>query len=187
MRPHYLSRYDPSKSHHFSRSNHGYVHQPRAANTCADPSLADIVVQSYSSANIAHILDFIGGIVATDSTENGDWIIQTQSFRAWSSNEPFTVPLFRFFRSSPNIDYRYAIGQDISSPPTPPAGWSLDTSGGVAFAFIYPTQSCGSVPLMGVSNAFVGDHWYTTNTRERDGFIQGGWTDEGVVGFVLPL
>lgn len=96
-----------------------HVLKHRAADTCADPSLAGKVVQSYSPTNISHILDFVGGIVATDSTENADGIIQTQSFRAWSSIEQFTGPLFRFIKSNPNIDYRYAIGQNITSPLLP--------------------------------------------------------------------
>ena len=162
------------------------VLETREANTCADSSIADLVVQSYSPSGVAHILDFVGGIVATNTQFGTDWQIQSQSFRAWSTAQPFTSPLFRMVANT-GVDYRYTVGEDINTPPVPPAGWTLDTIDGVAFAYVYATQACGSVPLMGVSFPAAEDHWYTTNVRERDDFVSAGWVDEGVVAFVLPL
>ncbi|KIJ36113.1 hypothetical protein M422DRAFT_261440 [Sphaerobolus stellatus SS14] len=74
-------------------TNYYYISDVRrAADTCADPTLADVWVQGYSPAVTAHVIRppwvFVASIVV-----GGDWQIQGPVFRAWENSQEFTVPL----------------------------------------------------------------------------------------------
>ncbi|KAJ7616118.1 hypothetical protein FB45DRAFT_841768 [Roridomyces roridus] len=54
--------------------------------------------------------------------------------------------------------------------------------------YIYATQVCGSVPVYRLYSAAGTDSFYTTSEAERLQFIANdGYTDLGIMGYVLPL
>lgn len=140
---------------------------------------------------MAHILDWRWVYVATNAMGT-DWQFQAQSFRAWDTPQPFTIPLYRLVSTGATLDFMYATGAvgagtDPATfiPPTAPTGWRVD---GEPFAWVYGEQTCEGVPLMGVSNAAASDHWYTTNAKEHNNLVNGAhWVDAGVVAYVLPV
>jgi hypothetical protein len=74
------------------------------------------------------------------------------------------------------------VGADAQ---TPPVVGGFSTSGLVAW--VYDTAVCDSVPLMSAVLAAQSDHYYTTDPDEHAALLAAGWTDGGVVAFVLPL
>lgn len=140
---------------------------------------------------MAHILDWRWVYVTTNDLGT-DWQFQAQSFRAWDTPQAFTVPLYRLVSTGATLDFMYATGTigagadpDTAIPPAAPTGWRVD---GGPFAWVYETQTCGTVPLMGVANVAASDHWYTTDVKERNNFINGAqWVDSGVIAYVLPV
>lgn len=74
------------------------------------------------------------------------------------------------------------IGEDAQ---TPPVVSGFENAG--LIAWVYDTAVCGSVPLMSVSLPAKTDHYWTTDAAEHAGLLNEGWTDSGVVAFVLPL
>lgn len=62
---------------------------------------------------------------------------------------------------------------------------------GVA-CYIHPRKEEGTVPFYRMWNrrdlpSGQTDHLYTTDIGERDRLVQGGWSDEGPVGYVYPV
>lgn len=104
------------------------------------------------------------------------------AFRAWPTQQDFTVPLFQL-ETADASQVIYRIGVDANTPPV--------VSGFDSFValigWVYGSQVCGSVPLMSAVQARFTDHYFTTNQFEHDGLITDGWTDGGVVAFVIPL
>lgn len=103
-------------------------------------------------------------------------------FRAWTSQQPFTVPLFRMGTAN-GQEYVYMIGPDVQTPPAIP-GFGTDVG---AVAWVYDTPVCGSVPLLSAVYAARTDHYYTTSEDAHAGLISAGWGDTGTVAYVLPL
>lgn len=79
-------------------------------------------------------------------------------------------------------DYVALLGPDTATPPAAP-GFVVS---GIA-AWVYDSPVCGSVPLYGLANSAFSDHYYTVDTGDRDNLVQNGWTDGGIVAYVLPL
>ncbi|KDR67380.1 hypothetical protein GALMADRAFT_79871, partial [Galerina marginata CBS 339.88] len=105
---------------------------------------------------------------------------QGDNFCAWATAQNSTSPLFLFFNPS-TTDYQFILSTNGTAPT--PSG--LLAQG--ARAHVYATQICGSVPLYTLSKASVGDHWYTIFPNERASLISSGWTDGGIIAYVLPL
>lgn len=112
---------------------------------------------------------------------NGDYAFQANIFRAWNTPQPFTFPLHRLF--NPTVqDFIFVLSTDGTTPVV--AGYQEN----FIPAYIYSTQVCDSIPLYSVARASATDHFYTTVLSERDDMInRWGWTDSGIIGFVLPL
>lgn len=76
------------------------------------------------------------------------------------------------------------IGPDSKTAPIV-SGFNTDVE---VIAWVYNTPVCGSVPLLSLTYAPLTDHYYTTDADEHAGMIAGaGWTDTGVIAYVLPL
>ena len=43
------------------------------------------------------------------------------------------------------------------------------------------------MPLLAAFQAAAGDHWYTTDPVEHSNLLSLGWTDAGIIAYVLPL
>ncbi|KIJ26320.1 hypothetical protein M422DRAFT_272608 [Sphaerobolus stellatus SS14] len=153
--------------------------QRRAADTCADPTLADVWVEAYNPSLTAHIIRSPWVFVASIAM-GLDWQFQGPVFRAWENPQEFTVPLYEFNKPD-NTDILFLPSTD-GNPPTV-AGYE---NSGIT-GYVYATQVCGSVPLLVAANAATTDHWYTTNVLHHSSIVASGWTDEGVAAFVLPL
>ncbi|KAF8873669.1 hypothetical protein CPB84DRAFT_1798215, partial [Gymnopilus junonius] len=151
----------------------------RNANTCADPSLAEIFTQAYSPSQKAHAVDVIEDFATAD--DNGvDWQIQKETFIAWKTEQEFTVPLY-VLNNPTTQDFIYIMSTDGTVPTA--SGFVV---GGIV-GHVYSTQICGSVPLFILFQDVFGDHWHTTSAVERDGFVRSGWIDSGIAAYVLPL
>lgn len=135
----------------------------------------------------AHALSFHHVFVHLDTAQGpGEaelWSIQGAVFRAWPAQQEFTFPLFRLAQG-PGSDYVFLVGQDAQTPPIL-SGFEPDSSAIVAW--VYQTPVCGSVPLMSAVFVDQTDHYYTTDPDEYTGLLVDGWSDGGVVAFVLPL
>ncbi|KAF8968604.1 hypothetical protein BDZ97DRAFT_1799249 [Flammula alnicola] len=153
--------------------------QQRSANACADPSIAVTYIQAFSQTIKAHTLDDRIQFVNADTVQ-GDWAFQGEAFLAWTTPQDFTIPLYRFLTQT-NQDYLFTISTD-SNPPTVP-GFNFDAIVG----YVYSSQVCGSVPLLGAWNQKFGDHYYTTDADDHSALLAvGGWVDAGITAYVLP-
>ncbi|KAF5314939.1 hypothetical protein D9619_007533 [Psilocybe cf. subviscida] len=158
----------------------------RSANTCADPSLSKTFFEGYDGLNTAHLMDLHYSLVNVDSVQASApplVIFQGAVFKAWPTQQPFTVPLFRLGAAN-NNDFVFMVGADAQ---TPPIVSGFGATGTPIIAWVYNTAVCGSVPLMSAVLAKQTDHYYTTDPDEHAGLLSLGWTDGGVVAFVLPL
>lgn len=162
-----------------------FLQGTRETNTCADTSLARVIYQGYNSAFVKHVLNFHSHFVSANTGQGtadaAFWNLQGPVFKAWPTQQPFTAPLFRL-ESSSKDDFLFALGTDAQTPPK--------VSGfGSAFltAWVYNASDCGGVPLMSAVMTAQTDHYYTTDPDEHAGLLADGWTDAGVVAFVLPL
>ncbi|KAJ7685934.1 hypothetical protein B0H17DRAFT_898997, partial [Mycena rosella] len=50
--------------------------------------------------------------------------------------------------------------------------------------YIYPTQTCGSVPLYRSHSTLGTDHFYTIDATERDDSANTGWVYQEIAGYV---
>ncbi|KAF8879969.1 hypothetical protein CPB84DRAFT_1751510 [Gymnopilus junonius] len=141
---------------------------------CANITAAVTYIQAFSPQIKAHTLDTRAAFVNADTTQ-GDWQFQGKVFRAWETQETSTVPLNRFL-TQVNQDYIFTTASSVSG---------FGANGVVAY--VYPSQICGSIPLLGASNSAAGDHYYTTDAHEHASLTSGGWSDAGISGYVLPL
>ncbi|KDR66593.1 hypothetical protein GALMADRAFT_1359788, partial [Galerina marginata CBS 339.88] len=156
--------------------------QRRAANTCGDPSLVSTFYGGFSIFNKAHAFNSRASWVSQDGGDGGDWQFEGPLFRAWKTpGQPSTFPLY-VLSDSATTKFTFLLST-TGSPPT-----AIGFTAGAIIAYAYSTQICGSVPLFAVAKSPTGDHWWTTDTTERDEFINlNGWIDQGVVAYVLPL
>lgn len=83
------------------------------------------------------------------------------------------------------MQYIYRTGVDATTPPVV-SGFNTDVA---LLAWVYDSPVCGSVPLMSTVWAQMTDHYFTTSAFEHDWLvaIAAGWTDSGVVAYVLPF
>ncbi|PPQ79227.1 hypothetical protein CVT25_002830 [Psilocybe cyanescens] len=117
----------------------------------------------------------------TQGSEDAQWVFQGPDFLAWTDLQEFTVPLYRFYAEATK-DYLYTTSTD-SNPPSFP-GFSFQT----IVAYVYRTQVCGSVPLLGLWDKTNGDYFYTTSQPEHTTFLtRGPWVDTGIAAYVLPV
>ncbi|KAF5315214.1 hypothetical protein D9619_007536 [Psilocybe cf. subviscida] len=157
----------------------------RSASTCADPSLAKTFFQAYDGLDTAHVMNQRYFLVNTDSVQSsGPPLLTLQSavFKGWPTQQPFTLPLFRLATAN-NNDIIFLLGADAQ---TPPIVSGFGPTGTTIIAWVYNTSVCDSVPLMSAVLAKQTDHYYTTDPDEHAGLLSLGWTDGGIVAFVLP-
>ncbi|KAH9476989.1 hypothetical protein JR316_0010905 [Psilocybe cubensis] len=148
---------------------------------CADPRLTNVYVQSYSPSGKFHLIQMSTEFVDSLTVGNGDFGFQGNIFRAWNTPQPSTFPLYRLV-TPPPLDYLFVLSTDGNAPAVP--GYHSD----FIPAYIYSTQICNSIPLYSATRADATDHYYTTVLSERDDLInRWGWTDSGIIGYVLPL
>jgi hypothetical protein len=107
--------------------------------------------------------------------------LQGPVFKAWTTQQNFTVPLFRLATSG-GLEQVFMTGIDAQTPPVLNGFSAIDIS-----AWVFNQSACGTVPLMSAGLASQTDHYYTTDPDEHSGLIADGWKDGGVVAFVLPL
>jgi hypothetical protein len=154
------------------------------ATACPDPSLARTVFQGFCGNRTVHVIAFHHIIVNANTIQGpGPAFVTFQGpvFNAWPSQQLSTVPLFRL--STPGgLDQLFMVGKDAQTPPFMDGFSALDIS-----AWVFNSSVCGSVPLMSAILSAQTDHYYTTDPDEHSGLLADGWTDGGVVAFVLPL
>ncbi|KAF5314980.1 hypothetical protein D9619_007557 [Psilocybe cf. subviscida] len=156
----------------------------RSAETCADPSLAQTIYQAFRADTVVHVLNFRSGWQNLNTRAGAAvWINQHPAFRAWSTQQPFTVPLFQL-GTADQPQFIYMIGADAQ---TPPIFSGFDTNIGLV-DWVYNTSVCESVPLMTALFSPQTDRYFTTSTFEHDSIASfDGWLDTGVIAFVLTL
>jgi hypothetical protein len=130
-----------------------------------------------------HVLNYRGAYENANTQAKAIvWGDLHPAFRAWPTQQSFTVPLFQL-RNADATQYIYRIGTDAQTPPVV-SGFVADVG---VIAWVYNSQVCGSVPLMSATLAAFTDSYVTISAFEHDGLITDGWTDTGVVAYVLPL
>lgn len=156
--------------------------QSRAANTCGDPTVATTYYTAFSlNADRAHGINTKAAF-ADGNTRGDAWEIDSPVFSGWTSpGQLNTVPLYAFGRLT-STDFVYLISTDGNPPPTPSGFGLLGIIG-----YVYATQICSSVPLYGATLPSPPDHWYTTELNEHNEIISLGWTDIGIIAYVLPV
>ncbi|KDR77786.1 hypothetical protein GALMADRAFT_1326722 [Galerina marginata CBS 339.88] len=156
------------------------THEPRAVNTCADPSVTVVYVEAYSHAITRHVLQRRAVFVHQNTVINALWEIQEEAFRAWKDPQNFTFPIYQL--SSPSgADFIYVL----STTGSPPVVSGFPTASILGYA--YSTQVCGSLPLLSAAQTAIGDRYYTTDQDEHDQLVSFGWVDKGIVAYVLPV
>jgi hypothetical protein len=92
------------------------------------------------------------------------------------------VPLYRLYNPRTG-DHFYTINQNESNKAASSYGYSYE---GVA-CYVLPNRRNVSfaLPLYRLYNGHNGDHFYTTNSSERDSAAQSGYTKEGIACYVL--
>ncbi|PPQ88807.1 hypothetical protein CVT26_012653, partial [Gymnopilus dilepis] len=90
----------------------------RTADTCADPSLAVTYVEAFlaSPASSAHALSPRSVFVNLDTTLGNEWQIQGEVFRAWTTAQDFTIPVYQLISPS-LVDWLY-VASPNGNPPT---------------------------------------------------------------------
>lgn len=140
--------------------------------------------QWFSGSQIAHDIEFRAALVNDDSIQPAGppvWSLQGPVCKAWATQQPFTVPLFRL-TTPQHDDLLFMIGTPAQTPPVV-SGWR--NTG--LIAWVYDSPVCGSVPLLSAVLASQSDHYYTTDPDEHATLLNLGWTDGGLVAYVLPL
>lgn len=120
-----------------------------------------------------------GHLYTTDLAEATAWGLESANFfYLYSAAAADLRPFFRCNAGSA-VFYTDSNDCELTGAPVLTVGFIAPTPA----AGVSPT--CGSVPLYRISHAVNGWHFYTTSLAERDGAITaGGWTDEGLAGFI---
>lgn len=130
-----------------------------------------------------HFLNFLFTFVHVDTfLGTAFWPLQGDAFRAWATQQPYTVLLFRLGMS--NLEENVFVTRSDAKTPPVITGFNPDVT---AVARVYNAQVCGSVPLMSAVYEPLTDHCYTMDFNKHADLLSLGWADSGVVAFVLPL
>ncbi|KAF7324395.1 hypothetical protein MVEN_02645500 [Mycena venus] len=107
------------------------------------------------------------------------------SARVFTTQETSTMPLYQVYL----VDGTGDVTDHIYTMSETERDIELEVGyrdGGIT-GYIYPTQICGSIPYYRLDNSGATDHFYTVSEAERESTLaEGGWSDEGIVGYVLP-
>ena len=93
-----------------------------------------------------------------------------------------TVPLYRLY-SIGLTDHFLTTSEEAKSSAIKRWGYHLE---GV-LGYVYRTGGTGRVPLYQLHNKPIHDHYYTTSEREREEASRNGWTEEGIIGYLLQV
>lgn len=155
----------------------------RGTEACADTSSTVVIYQSYNAGSTAHLLNYRFAFENYNSQLQAlIWADLHPMFRAWTTQQNSTVPLFQL-ATADRSQYIYRVGADARTPPVV-SGFSTDV---FIVGWVYDSQMCGGVPLTGVTLERVTDSYFTTSAFEHDSLVNGGWTDNGIIAFVVPL
>jgi hypothetical protein len=113
------------------------------------------------------------------------WIQEGRAFRLVTS--PFRVtgvtatPLYRLF--NPQLLLHLYTSSLSEYQQLPGKGWVAEGSIG----YLFPTQVVGTIPLLRLYSPGAKAHLLTTDANEYNILgLNGAWTQEGIVGWVLP-
>ncbi|KAF5314983.1 hypothetical protein D9619_007558 [Psilocybe cf. subviscida] len=159
------------------------IKSSRSIDTCADPSITQTVFQAFGASITEHVLNYRHFFENGITRGSAGLTDLEPAFRAWPTQQNFTVPLFQL-GTPDRTQFIYRTGTDAQTPPVV-SGFNTQVA---LLGWVYDSQVCGSVPLMSAVLPSFTDHYYTTNSFEHDSLVSSdGWTDGGVVAFVLPL
>ncbi|PPQ95902.1 hypothetical protein CVT26_015588 [Gymnopilus dilepis] len=157
---------------------------PRPTEQCADRSLTAPVIQGSNAQRKTIALFSVGKYIDWVSVTHitDPWVYLGETFLAWDTPQGnLTTPLYRLYNPT-NTDTLCATSRDTNAPSFP--GYRVQ----YILGHVYPTQICGSVPLLGVYNAATGVHYYTTNAAVHTQFMGiTGWVDASPGAFVIPV
>ena len=104
------------------------------------------------------------------------WYLEGQTFKAFLSQAPGTVPIYQFRNDTQGGDHHYSTIPVLNYP-----GWQYE---GVIF-YAYKTQVAGSIPVYQFYNGNNTCHLYAPDINAVNGFP--GWVYEGISFYALPL
>ena len=141
--------------------------------TCADPSLATAF--HYQHTFPGPLADFSLALPKPNIER-----LDTRAY-AFPTRQPGTPPLYLLLNQD-SLGQKFALADANGNPPSE-SGYATER----IQAYVYPTQTCGSVSLFALFNSATTDWFYTADKRTRGQMATIGYTEEGNLGFVLPV
>ncbi|KAJ6454336.1 hypothetical protein C8R45DRAFT_944597 [Mycena sanguinolenta] len=163
-----------------SASNLGHTRMTRSAQTCGDPADALPMYRIYDASIPSRFYTF--DVTTVSNSIKSAYVLETVAAMVFSTQEEGTVPFYRLVDPALNIHFWTINTTEVTAAVQ--TGYTVNT---VAQMYIYPTETCGSVPLYRVSGSAGKDSVYTTSDTERLNFVAQGFTDLGIAGYVLPF
>jgi hypothetical protein len=118
----------------------------------------------------------------TVTEEAPGWVLEGVEGLVFVTQEESTVQFYRLISTSDNFYTILTTERDNAIQ-----NGYRDASVGASTAYIYLTEVYGSVPLYRLHSDTKTDNIYTTSKSERVDLIPEGYTDMGIVGYVVPL
>ncbi|KAJ7589251.1 hypothetical protein C8J56DRAFT_860047 [Mycena floridula] len=143
---------------------------------CGDPMNTVPLYRVYAAAATNHVYSTDVDAVNTRILNSG-FVLEGVAAQVYETQEGSTVPLFGLHSSA-------ATANVLTTSTTEKATLIQQgfTDAGI-FAYIYPSQICGSVPFYRLYKPGV-DNFHTTSISERDDAVASGYTFVGITGYV---
>jgi ribosomal protein L35AE/L33A len=112
------------------------------------------------------------------------WVKEGVAYKMLTSgiyNGVATVPLFRLYHPG-ILQHMWTTDSNEGVVLGGTAAWSYESTIG----YMLPVQVAGTVPLYRLALASPAIHLWTTDKNEYDTLATFGWTQEGIVGYVVP-
>ncbi|KIJ23134.1 hypothetical protein M422DRAFT_196313, partial [Sphaerobolus stellatus SS14] len=147
---------------------------------CGNLSQAVLINHYWIAAWTDNYIDYQSSFI-TEVTQGEQITFLGNVGFVFQTSQPETIPLYGSLSSSAQ-DHRLQLGDAAGNPPQQEPGWTVPS----IFAYVYPTQICGSVPLFALFSAGSSDWFYTADPVTRDAMVANGYVLMGNEGFVLP-
>ncbi|RDB19011.1 hypothetical protein Hypma_014368 [Hypsizygus marmoreus] len=155
----------------------GYAWQAKA---CGDPRTAVPLYRAWNGQSADHFYTTNADEVQNAVTRLG-YTAEGITGYVFSKKQPATVPLYRLWQGSVS-DHFYTT----SAPERDNAISRLGYVSEGVVGWVYPNTKCGLLALYRSYNGPGTDHFYTMSAAEKDNAVNGGWTYEGVAGYIFP-
>lgn len=91
------------------------------------------------------------------------------------------IPLYRMWKPAVR-DHFYTVEANEYDRAARDFGYTKE---GIA-GYVFSSPQAGAAPLFRLWNTHIADHFYTLSAEERDSAVRGGYTFEGLAGYIYP-